>query len=89
VGRWLAWVVLISVLFGFLYQLTTVDYGPYRSGISPWYFSVVTLTTLGYGDAFPASTGAKILAVMEVGIGYVMLGGLLSIFANKIARRGE
>jgi uncharacterized protein YjbI with pentapeptide repeats len=89
VGRWLAWVVMISVIFRFLYQVTEVDYGLYHSWISPWYFSVVTLTTLGYGDAFPASTGAKLLAITEVGIGYVMLGGLLSIFANKIARRGE
>jgi hypothetical protein len=32
---------------------------------------------------------AQILAMIEVAIGYVMLGGLLSIFANKMARRAD
>lgn len=88
VGIWLAWVVLISAVFGVLYRYVEIDYGPHQNWISPWYFSVVTLTTLGYGDVIPASIGAKLLTMVEVGTGYVMLGGLLSIFANKFARRG-
>jgi hypothetical protein len=32
---------------------------------------------------------AQILAMIEVVIGYVMLGGLLSIFSNKMARRAD
>ena len=66
-----------------------VDYGEHRTGISSFYYSVVTLTTLGYGDAVPASVAAQVLAMIEVVLGYVMLGGLLSIFANKMARRAE
>jgi uncharacterized protein YjbI with pentapeptide repeats len=89
VGIWLAWVVLISAVFGALYRYVDIDYGPHQNWISPWYFSVVTLTTLGYGDVVPVSIGAKLLTIVEVGTGYVMLGGLLSIFANKFARRGE
>jgi len=27
--------------------------------------------------------------MIEVTLGYMMLGGLLSIFANKLARRGD
>jgi voltage-gated potassium channel Kch len=53
------------------------------------YFSVVTLTTLGYGDIVPSSTAAQVLCMVEVFMGYVMLGGLLSIFSNKMARRAE
>jgi voltage-gated potassium channel Kch len=53
------------------------------------YYSVVTLTTLGYGDVVPASPTAQVLAMCEVVLGYVMLGGLLSIFSNKMSRRAD
>lgn len=54
---------------------------------SYFYFSVVTITTLGFGDIAPSSLATQILVVLEVIIGYVMLGGLISIFSNKLARR--
>ena len=53
------------------------------------YFSLVTLTTLGYGDILPVSVAAQMLVVLEVSIGYVMLGGFISILSNKLARRAD
>ena len=47
------------------------------------------MTTLGYGDALPASMAAQIMAMVQVVIGYVMLGGVLSIFATQMGRRAE
>ncbi len=52
-----------------------------------FYFSIVTFTTLGFGDVVAANTSARILVTLEVIFGYVMLGGLISIFANKLASR--
>ena len=52
------------------------------------YYSVVTFTTLGFGDVTPRTQPAEFWVALEVCIGYVMLGGLISIFANKLARRG-
>lgn len=86
---WCFWIVVISLLFAWIYSLVDVDYGKYPNWISPIYYSVVTLTTLGYGDIVPASPAARVVAIFEVMIGYLMLGGLLSIFANRMARRGE
>ena len=37
----------------------------------------------------PSGPAAQLVAMCEVAIGYVMLGGLLSIFANKMARRAD
>jgi voltage-gated potassium channel Kch len=71
------------------YTFSGVDYGKYDNWIGPFYYSVVTITTLGYGDIVPATPVARIIAIFEVFIGYIMLGGLLSIFTNKMARRGD
>lgn len=88
-SRWALWTALVCILFGLLYRLVDVDYGDHPTWLSPWYFSLVTLTTLGYGDVLPASAPAQIVAMCEVVIGYVLLGGLLSIFSNKMARRAD
>jgi hypothetical protein len=48
---------------------------------------VVTFTTLGFGDIIPVTTKASWWVMAEVVTGYVMLGGLISILANKLARR--
>lgn len=61
----------------------------HTSPLTPYYFSWVTLTTLGYGDVLPASTAAQVVVMLEVFAGYMSLGGLLSIFSNKMARRGS
>ena len=54
---------------------------------TPYYFSIVTFTTLGFGDVTPLDLAGEIWLAIEVVLGYVMLGGLISIFANKFARR--
>ncbi|MCP3979364.1 MAG: hypothetical protein GY716_08550 [bacterium] len=87
--RWGLWTAFLVCVFAGLYQVVEVDYGEHATFISPLYYSVVTLTTLGYGDVLPASPLAQVMAMVEVSLGYVMLGGLLSIFSNKMARRAD
>ena len=53
------------------------------------YFSIVNFTTLGFGDIVAANGLARFCVAFKVVLGYVMLGGLISIFANKFARRIE
>jgi len=52
-----------------------------------WYFSIATFTTLGSGDIIPMNDWLQVVVMVEVFLGYIMLGGLISIFANKLARR--
>ena len=75
--------------YALLYTFVDIDYGERKTWLSPFYYSIVTLTTLGYGDVKPASTWGQVVAMIEVVSGYMMLGGLLSIFNNKIARRAD
>ena len=87
--RWFCCIGVLLVIFTYLYSFVGIDYGPHETGLSPLYFSVVTMTTLGFGDVVPKTSGGQILAMVEVSTGYIMLGGLLSIFSNKLARRGD
>jgi len=51
--------------------------------VRPFYFSVVTMTTLGFGDmhADPQSVWGHILLTVQVILGYVLLGALVTRFA--------
>ena len=85
--RWTLWSVFIAGVFAGIYTQVDLDYGAHETWLSPIYYSVVTFTTLGYGDVLPASVAAQVVAMAEVVLGYVALGGLLAILADKLARR--
>lgn len=87
--RWLAVSFLLSLLFGTLYQFVplALRVGNVSPVLAKYYFSVVTFTTLGFGDVTPASDLAAVLVMIEVVCGYLMLGVLISILADKFARR--
>lgn len=92
VSRWAGWSVFIAMLFALIYYALGPDY--FASSYLEFnlqnmiYYSVVTFTTLGFGDITPKTTEAAMLVMIEVIIGYVMLGGLITIFASKLSRRG-
>jgi hypothetical protein len=92
ITRWAAWSLLFIFLFSLIYLFMGSDhfYTPKLkfNFITMIYYSVVTFTTLG-GDIFPDTSAGAIVTIAEVLIGYIMLGGLISIFASKLARRGS
>lgn len=87
--RWCTLILLTALCYAWLYTFIPIDFGNHPTWLSPFYFSVVTLTTLGFGDVQPASIAGQVVTMFEVVTGYIMLGGLLSIFSNKIARRAD
>ena len=75
VGRWKQWGLL--------------DYGNSAdTWFTPFYYSLVTYTTLGFGDVTPAGWIGELIIVTEVILGYGTLGLLIAVLANKVARRG-
>jgi len=64
-----------------------IDGASVTNWFTGFYFSAITFTTLGFGDVTPKDGAGQFWIVFEVILGYVMLGGLISIFANKFARR--
>ena len=88
--------LLIGIVFGTVFSW--VAYGN-EAAFSPpqdvsagdsslFYYSFVTLTTLGFGDISPASEGARALTVVEALIGQIYLVVLIArLVAMHIARR--
>jgi len=87
--RWGIWTVCVAIFFAIIYTRVEMNYEVPKNFFSPFYFSIVTMTTLGYGDVTPSTLVGQVLSVIQVMIGYVALGGLIGIFANKMSRRGE
>ncbi|HIJ70724.1 MAG TPA: hypothetical protein HPP87_05090 [Planctomycetes bacterium] len=91
IGLWAAWSLAFAVFYAHVFY--RLGPGAMRVADLPWnfstvvYYSVVTFTTLGFGDVVPKTNAAAWWVMAEVITGYVMLGGLISIFANKLARR--
>ena len=95
---WAGWSVILAGLFTLIFhslgqESFSLLADHQGNELLPWswntmcYYSVVTFTTLGFGDVTPITWWAKFWVMAEVILGYVMLGGLISIFANKLARR--
>ena len=92
---WLLVCASLAILFGTIYYygfsecfvFTNEQLGQISHWYDYMYYSVVTFTTLGFGDIVPSQPWARFVVALEVVFGYIMLGGLISIFANKLARR--
>lgn len=85
---------IIAMIYGTVYLLDMIygwqimDYSSSaNTWFTPYYYSVVTYTTLGFGDVTANSLFGEILVISEVIVGYFTLGLLLAILANTIARR--
>jgi uncharacterized protein (DUF2062 family) len=64
--------------------------GPRQGFFQMWYFSMVTLTTLGYGDIAPASMVARTFVVLEAIMGQFYLAILIaSLVGRNIAQQSD
>ncbi len=80
----------LAAVYGAIYRLFphVLDYkDSANTWFTPYYFSIVTYTTLGFGDVRPATLVGEIIVSSEVILGYTTLGLLLSVLAQNIARR--
>ncbi|NJE75469.1 potassium channel family protein [Thermococcus sp. ES12] len=83
----LIWLAAVNVFFPLLFFLTRSVEGISGSmGFLDYeYFSVVTATTLGYGDYHPIGVG-RVIASLEALFGMFMWAVFLTVFARKYMR---
>lgn len=93
-GKPALYALVLATAFGILYSLDrSLDWGLMEytgsadSWLSPFYYSIVTYTTLGFGDITPKNWLGEVVVVTEVILGYTTLGLLLAILANRVARQ--
>lgn len=80
---WIGLYIALVPIFAFAYWL--LPDGQFRvpdnagTDFGSWlYYSIVTITTLGFGDYTPAGTGAQTITAIEVMCGLVFLGFFLN-----------
>ncbi|MCK4995236.1 MAG: potassium channel family protein [Candidatus Omnitrophica bacterium] len=81
--------VLLSGLFYWIGQglrMSGQDKSDFVSFLGAMYFSVVTATTLGYGDYLPISWWSKLLAGFEASFGMFLWAFFIAVFARKYMR---
>lgn len=89
----LVWAVLFVPLFGTLYwKFEFIEFNKesvtnYPDFVDSLYFTIVVLTTLGFGDIIPTCTQGRMVVIAEVILGYFTLGIIISIIGSKITRR--
>jgi hypothetical protein len=85
-------IVARSTHGAFVYNAGPVDEHP-MDGFTAFYFSFITLCTIGYGDITPASKVVRMLAVMEgiTGTFYVaiLIARLMSLYMAPAAKVDE
>jgi uncharacterized protein YjbI with pentapeptide repeats len=93
-GRSLLRVAILSLglagFYGIVYRVfpQILDFkDSAKTWFTPYYFSIVTYTTLGFGDVKPKTLAGELVVSSEVILGYTTLGLLLSVLAQNIARR--
>jgi voltage-gated potassium channel len=65
------------------FESKSPDANIHSGGDSLWY-SIVTITTVGYGDRYPVTTGGRITAMFIMFMGVGIIGALASILASLL-----
>lgn len=87
---WALWTLFIAMWFGCIYY-GLHDHFAYRT-IAPnypyiWTDSIVSFISLGNSNIYPVTMFGNIVTMCQTILGFLMLGGLISILSNKLARR--
>ena len=83
--------IIIVVLFASVlnYLIFQYDHCAFKvetnqmSFFSSLYYTIVSMTTLGYGDIVPVKFLAKFVAILQVLVGFFFFGSLVAIFLEK------
>lgn len=80
--RGLLWVTFVVILSG------TWFYYVFEPTITTWvdayYFTVITLTSIGYGDFSPTTPLTKIFTTLYVFVGFGIIAGLIGLVSTTV-----
>lgn len=80
-------VIVFAAIYSLIYQFDGDTFSSSHSETIKCtdflYFSIITITTLGYGDICPVGTIAKFLTSIEVFMGIIIVAGYLSLVISN------
>jgi voltage-gated potassium channel Kch len=74
-------VLVVASVLVLQFESVNPDANIKTGGDSLWY-SIVTITTVGYGDRYPVTTGGRITATFIMFMGVGIIGALASILSS-------
>jgi Ion channel len=82
--------IIFAIIYRFIsfYNQKAFEY-PLVSFVDAFYFSVITLSTVGYGDIKPNNQIAKLFVTLEIGLGIMVLTLALSILTSFFSKNLE
>jgi len=88
-SRWTLCVIIFLIVFAgfyeFLHRYNLISQEqPWKFGITPIYYCVVTTATVGYGDFVPRHPIAQVVVMINVLLGYFFLGIGTTVLGRKI-----
>lgn len=75
------------VVFAAIYAIWPSTIKGVNNILDALYFSIVTITTLGFGDVLPSVTAGKVLVCAEAILGVVFIGMFLNAISESQARQ--
>lgn len=85
--RGLLWVILMTLFAGtwFYYQFEPTI----TTWVDAYYFTVITLTTIGYGDFSPTTPLTKIFTTFYVFIGLGIIAGFVGLVGTTVIEQAN
>ncbi len=77
--RGLVYATLLILVFGTVFYRVVEGW----RWVDAFYFAVVTLTTVGYGDLTPQTDAGKLFTVIYILTGLGVLGSFIGLIANQ------
>jgi voltage-gated potassium channel len=82
-------VLTLVVIFGTMMYFIEGEAGGFTSIPQGMYWSIVTLTTVGYGDVTPVTTIGKVIASMIMITGYGIIAVPMGIYFSEFTRASQ
>lgn len=75
--------IMWAGVYGFMETLSPGSFSATNGHVDFFYFSFVTLTTVGYGDVAPLTVLSKRLAVFEAGMGSIYMAIIVALIVGR------
>lgn len=87
-GMWLAFLICLSmVVFAATYYILAAHPGEFdglETRLDALYFTLVTMSTIGYGDITPAAQSTRLVVMLQIVYNFVFLAAAAGTLTNQL-----